>query len=162
MSIFAKMEGIVGESSDKNHLGWLDILTIKWGTNRKITSETSTRGDRESSNTSISDLVIIRRMDKATPKIFIESCCGKGKDIEIHLTKTGQGDGTNVFMSYTLRNALICGYRLKAHKDDLNRPNEEIRISFTSIETRYTPYDENGVALSPISVGFDTKTNIRT
>ncbi len=160
MSIFIKRDGIIGECSDKNHQGWVDVLTISWNVSRKIISATSTRGDRESSNAIISDLVIIRRMDKATPKIFIESCCGLGKDLEIHLTKTGQGNGSDIFMSYVLRNAIISGYRVKAHKDDLNRPNEEIRISFTAIETRYTPYDERGIAEAPISVGFDTTTNM--
>ncbi|MGH1441430.1 MAG: Hcp family type VI secretion system effector [Cellvibrionaceae bacterium] len=159
MSIFARRDGVIGESSDPNHSGWMDILTLKWDVNRKVTSATSTRGDRESANAVIGDLVIVRRMDKATPKIFIESCCGTGKDVEIHLTKTGQGNGSDVFMSYTLRNSIISGYRVIAHKDDLNRPNEEIRISFTAIETRYTPYDENGVAQAPAAIGFDTKTN---
>ncbi len=161
MSIFIKRDGVLGECSDTNHSGWMDVLTIKWDVSRKITSITGTRGDRESSNATIGDLVIVRRMDKATPKIFIESCCGTGKDVEIHLTKTGQGNGSDVFMSYILRNAIISGYRVKAHKDDLNRPNEEIRISFTAIETRYTAYDENGIAQAPIAVGFDTKTNMK-
>ena len=161
MSIFIKRDGIIGESTDKNHPDWMDVLTIKWDVSRKITSATSTRGDRESSNAVIGDLIIIRRMDKATPKIFIESCCGTGKDVDIHLTKTGQGNGSDVFMSYILRNAIISGYRVKAHKDDLNRPNEEIRISFTTIETRYTTYDEDGIAEAPIAMGFDTKTNMK-
>ena len=78
----------------------MDILTLRWDVSRKITSNTSTRGDRESTNVVIGDLVIIRRMDKATPKIFIESCCDRGKDFEIHLTKTGQGSGSDEFMSY--------------------------------------------------------------
>lgn len=65
-------------------------------------------------------------------------------------------------MCYLLRNAIISSYRVKAHTDDLNRPNEEIRISFTAIESRYTPYDEDGNALSAIAVGFDTKTNTKS
>ena len=88
MSIFAKRDGIIGECSDGDHPGWMDVLRIKWDISRKITSATGTSGDRESSNAIIGDLVIIRRMDKATPKIFMESCCGSGKDFEIQLNRT--------------------------------------------------------------------------
>lgn len=98
MSIFIKRSGINGESADANHREWIDALTLQWNVSRKITSNTSTRGDRESANATIGDLIIVRRLDKATPKLFIESCCGKGDDFEIHLTKTGHGNGTGVYI----------------------------------------------------------------
>ncbi|MBX2807713.1 MAG: type VI secretion system tube protein Hcp [Cellvibrionaceae bacterium] len=60
-------------SADPNHKGWIDILQWKWGVSRHITSNSSTHGDRESTNATITDLTIVRSMDKATPQIFIES-----------------------------------------------------------------------------------------
>ncbi|MGH1441121.1 MAG: type VI secretion system tube protein Hcp [Cellvibrionaceae bacterium] len=50
---------IKGETSDKNHKDWIDILKVKFGTSRNITSSTSTQGDRESSNASMSSLKIV-------------------------------------------------------------------------------------------------------
>lgn len=38
---------------------------------------------------------------------------------------------------------------------------EAISISFTDIEVKYIPYDEDGNAVAPISVGFDSATNIK-
>ncbi|MEX0873007.1 MAG: type VI secretion system tube protein Hcp, partial [Aquisalimonadaceae bacterium] len=91
MSIFMNYDGIKGESSDSNHKDWMDIQDISWGVSRNITSASSTQNDRESSNAAITDLQVTRAMDSATPALFIESCCGKGKDVVIHLTKTGAG-----------------------------------------------------------------------
>lgn len=161
MSIFMNYDGVKGESSDKNHKDWMDIDHISWGTHRNITSHTSTRNDRESANAEITDLQVSRRMDSATPQLFIESCCGKGKDVKIHLTKTGTGSGSDVFMEYTLKNALISNYQVSATGQDEKRPTETLTISFVDVEVKYTPYDEDGNADASIAVGYDTATNTK-
>jgi type VI secretion system secreted protein Hcp len=159
MSIFVDIAGVVGESSDAGHKGWMDVESISWGVDRQINSSTSTEGDRESSNAVINDLTLHRGMDSCTPKLFIESCSGTGKDVVIHLTKTGTGSGANVYMEYTLKNALISHYSVSAHSEDTSRPSETIVISFVDLEVKYTPYDEDGNAEAAIAVGFNTATN---
>lgn len=161
MSIFMNYEGIKGESADDGHKEWMDIGSVSWGSRRRVTSASSTKSDRESAVATISDLTITRRMDSASPALFIESVCGKGKTVVIHMTKTGDGGGADVYMEYTLRNALVTQYEMDAEAEDDERPEETLTISFTDIETRYTPYDDDGNAMSPIAVGFDTATNKR-
>ena len=162
MSIFMSYEGVEGEASDAHgHAGWLDIKDVYWGVNRRVTSHTSTRNDRESANAEIRDLIVTRHMDSATPRLVIESCCGRGKDVVIHLTKTGTGSGADVFMEWTLKNALISKYEVEGRGQSNRRPLEKLTISFVDIEMKYTPYDENGSPMAPSVVGFDTSTNER-
>lgn len=161
MSIFILYEGIKGESSDKNHPGCIDIRSVSWQVSRKITSNTSTTGDRESANAVISDLTIKKLMDKATPQLFIQACCGNGKTLKIYLTKTGTGSGSDTYIEYTLHNAIITDYQMAAWDDDLDRPIEKIKISFVKLELRYIPYDEDGIAMAAIATGFDTATNMK-
>ena len=161
MSIFVNYEGVKGESSDSGHAGWMDVESVTWGVGRQITSNSSTAGDRESSNAVISDLKIVRHMDSATPKLFIESCCGTGKEVKIHLTKTGTGSGADVYMEYTLKNALISDYQVDASAQDTGRPLETLTISFVDVEVKYTPFDEDGSAEASVAVGFDTATNTK-
>ncbi len=161
MSTFLQFEGIQGETSDSNHKGWIDLLTWQWGVGRNITSNTSTQGDRESTNATISDLTITRRMDKATPQLFIEACCGDGKTVRLVHTKTGAGNGADTFIEYTLKNALISRYNVTAINNAASRPREEITISFVDIEVKYTPYDEDGHAQAPIALGFNTASNTK-
>jgi len=161
MSIFVNYDGIKGESSDSNHKGWMDVDSISWGVVRRITTEASTQNDRESANAEISELTLTRRMDSATPSLFIEACCGTGKDVVIHLTKTGTGSGSDVYMEYTLKNALISSYNVNAISQDTGRPSETIVISFVDLEVKYTPYDDDGNAEAAIAVGFDTSTNTK-
>lgn len=161
MSIFMNFDGIKGESADSNHQGWMDVDNIQWGVSRRITAAASTQNDRESANAEISDLTVTRRMDSATPSLFMEACCGTGKDVVIHLTKTGTGTGSDVYMEYTLKNALISNYQVTAHSQDSSRPTEMLTISFVDLEVKYTPYDADGKAQASIAVGFDTATNTK-
>jgi len=138
----------------------MKIHQLRWDAGREITSNTSTRGDRESSNAQISDLTMTRLMDKATPALFLAACCGKGKDVEIHMTKTGKGSGAEVYMAYVLKNCLISHYSMSCTLKHKNGPTERITISFTGIEVKYTPYDDEGMAQGPLAVGFDTATNM--
>jgi type VI secretion system secreted protein Hcp len=159
MSIFVNYEGVKGEATDPGHEDWMDVTDVSWGVGRNITSSTSTQGDRESSNAVIHDLQITRLMDSSTPKLFIESCCGTGKTVKIHLSKTGTGSGSDVYMEYTLKNALISNYSVAAATQSSERPKETLTISFVDVEVKYTPYDEDGNAEAAIAVGFDTATN---
>lgn len=167
MSIHLHIDGVPGESADANHPDWIDVLDLTWGVRRRIPSHSSTRLDRESANAEITDLTLARFVDAATPYLFLEACCGRGKEMTIELTKTGDGTGSHTFMAYRLKNALISKYRvehaaLRTSKIISNpRPVEIITVSFVGIETRYTPYDDSGKPTAPIAVGFDTSTNTK-
>ncbi|MGH1487171.1 MAG: Hcp family type VI secretion system effector [Cellvibrionaceae bacterium] len=161
MSAFLYIDGVPGEVSDVNFKGWLDIRGWGWGTQRNITSNTSTQGNRESANAVITDLTIRRSMDKATPKLFIETCCGRGKEVKLVQTKTGTGNGADIFIEYTFHNALISNYQVVANANNPARPIEELTISFVELDVKYTQYDEDGNAEAPIAVGFNTATNIK-
>lgn len=163
MSIFMSYEGITQDNaSDKSHDKWIPIIEFAWGSSRQITSATSTRGDRESTNARISDLIVYKWMDQSTSKLFLDACCGSGRNVIIHLTKTGTGSGADLYMEYKLKNALINGYEVSGGTLLFRgRPQEIITISFVEIECRYTPYGENNEPLSPISVAFNTATNTR-
>lgn len=161
MSFMLQVPGIQGETSDKNHQGYIDLIEAKFSTSRKITSATSTRGDRESSNTSISNLYFMKFMDKSSPHLFIQSCCGTGQTLILVGTKTGAGNGTDVFIEYTLENALFSKMKVEASNQSYYRPVEEYEVSFTKLSKKYIPYDEDGKAEAAIIVGFDTATNTK-
>jgi type VI secretion system secreted protein Hcp len=156
-----KYPHIEGEAADSQHRGWIEVDELEWTVRRKITSHTGTHNDRESANAEITDLTLTRRMDSATPRLFIESCCGPGRTVTVRLTKTGTGSGADVFMEYVLGNALITSYEVDAIAQDTARPVETLTLSFVDLEMKYTPYDEDGNALAPVAVGFDTATNTR-
>jgi len=155
------IDGITGAASDKNHKDWINITSIKWDIQRDISSASSTRGDRESSNARLNDLELTRYLDKATPGLFLAACCGKGSTIKLVQTKTGAGAGADPFIEYTLRNALVSHYQVEAISDAAARPCETLTLSYTALEIKYTAYNNDGAPQAPLIVGFDSATNTR-
>ncbi|MCH8506558.1 MAG: type VI secretion system tube protein Hcp [Ectothiorhodospiraceae bacterium] len=167
MSIHLRIEGLSGDSGDSGHQGWIDILDLKWGVRRRITSHTGTRGNRESSNAEITDLTLTKYLDSSSPSLFLESCCGRGKEMQLDLTKTGDGTGSDTYMSYWLKQAVVNSYHVEALALRRSRfvgnprPVEIIKVSFVGLEARYTPYDDSGAFQAAMAVGFDAATNQR-
>lgn len=161
MSIHMHMDGVAGESSDSNHEGWIDVIQLAWGVGRRISAHASTQKDRESANAEIGELTFTRHMDSATPQLFIESCCGRGKTVTIELTRTGRGRGAEAYARYILHNALLSNYRMAAWSEDVERPLEKLKISFSKLEVAYMPHDDDNNLLPKIAVAFDTRTNER-
>lgn len=162
MSIFMQYQSIRGDARDANgHDKWIDIQEFHFqGIHRDITSATGTRSDRESANADLSEIELIRYMDRASPELFLKACCGKGNDMTLHLTNTtSTGSGADTYLQYILRNALISRYAVLARCQSRRHPAEKLRVSFIALEMRYVPYDDDGNMLAPIAVGYSKATN---
>eukprot|EP00913_Durusdinium_trenchii_P010529 g9873.t1 len=78
------------------------------------------------------------------PRDTREACSGRtGKRTVIHLVTTGNPGET--YIEYTLTNTLIASYSIDSNGD---RPIETIKLNFTKLEVKYTPFDENQRRLS--------------
>lgn len=150
MAIYMKFEGIDGESTAEGHEKWIDVMSVQWGTSRGLSSNTGTSQNREGTTTTISDLIVTKTTDDSTPYLFKESCIGSGKEVKIHVCKTGETHES--YLEYTLTNCMISGYNVSSDGD---RPMETIAFSFTKMELRYIPYDDLNKAGTPVSQIYD-------
>ncbi len=154
MSIYMKIPGIDGDISAQDHEEWIQLSHLNFSTKRSLSIEPGRITDRESTRPSISELEIIKKMDKTSPLLFSESCTGKAKaEVKIDICQTGSS--LVPYMQYSLRNVIVSGYRVNA--DDEFYPTETINLSFDRIEMRYTPFDELNQAQSPIPAAYDLK-----
>ncbi len=150
MAIFLKIDGIDGTVTASGHEKWVDVLSMSWGVGRGIAALTGRGKDREATAPSISELVITKLLDESSPKWFTEACVGKGKTVEIHVTKTD--DELAAYLEYTLRDVLVSGYSVSSSGD---RPTEQLSLNFTKIEMNVVPTEDSHAAGSPIRAGYD-------
>ena len=68
MAIFAKYDGIDGESKDENHDKWIDVLSLDWGMEHPGTGATGK--SRRRSKAIVDDLTLTLEYEKASPKRF--------------------------------------------------------------------------------------------
>lgn len=150
MSMYLNYEGIKGEATAEGHEEWIDIHSLQWGVSRGLSATTGTNQNREATSTTISEVTFTKLTDDSTPYLFREACVGKGKEVKIHLTKTD--DTLQSYIEYTLRDVMISNYTVNT---DGERPIESISLSFTKMELRYIPHDDQNNIKTPVSQIYD-------
>ena len=166
-SAYIKFEGIDGESQSKGHEGWSEIVSFSQQIVKPsggTTDITRRRGD-----VVIEDIIIVKAIDKASPKLAEAICKGVVyPTVEIHLTgpsEVSTCEGT--FYVYLLENVMITSYKVTGSNPLANAliapapdsilpysgpfivqavdaPMEEIALNFEEITVTYTECDSTG------------------
>ena len=150
MAIYLHVEGLEGDVTAAGHEGWIECESMDFGVSRSISTKTGSSQERESTAPMLSDVTIVKNMDKGTPKLFEQACIGTSKLVKLDLVQTGEQLDT--YMSYELTDSLISAHATSTAGD---RPSESVSFNFTKIEMKYTPYDNKHKPGSPIPAGYD-------
>jgi len=121
---FIKFDEIDGESTDKDHKGWIDLLSIN--ENQSIGNESTTARTR--GETTLGDVVVVKELDKSSPKLAESVLMGKVfPKVKIHLTSSA---GTT-YHAYELTNVMITSYSISGDADQI--PMEEFSLNFEKL-----------------------------
>ncbi|MBX3503515.1 MAG: type VI secretion system tube protein Hcp [Alphaproteobacteria bacterium] len=160
MAIYMKYASIGGSSTAQSHEEWITCESISWGGGRAIGTATGSSKNREASMVSISEVVITKAQDNASPELLKRSYVGTdGEDVTIHLTTTSN-EGVNTIMELKLTNTLVSGFSVSSGGD---RPSESVSMNFTKIEsTFHNQAVESTEAATPFTVTYDLATAVAT
>jgi len=155
MAAYLKLEGLDGESKEKGHEKWIKINSFSWGVHRAI-KEGAHDEQRQRGHTTIQDVVIVRQLDKTSPKLFEQSATGKPiKTVEIDLCNM-TNDKQETFLKLKLSNVIISSYSGHATGEHEELPHEEFTLNFTKIEKIYTSFDnDKGTPSGNVPGSFD-------
>ena len=143
MAIFAKYDGVDGESNDAHHDKWIDVLSFDWGAERPDSG--SSGQSRRRGAAIVDDFVIAIEYEKASPKL-LEKCL-KGEvvpKLEIEVTAT-YGGARATYLKYELQNVMVSSYQIHASgNDEAGPPTVMISNAFEEIKVTYTEFDDTG------------------
>ena len=131
--IYMNCSNLTKSHSSSRGSGWIELNSFQWGVGRGITSPRdpqSGSADRESSAPSVSEIVITKRVDAASPVFSKLALQGKGDNCELHFDK-GNTSNTQPYMTINLENVMVSHYSLSSGGD---RPTESLTLNFTKIE----------------------------
>ncbi len=151
MPIYMKFEGIDGDVTAEGHEKWIEVGSFQWGVGRGISSPTGASADRESSAPSVSEIVVTKQSDQASPKLLDSALQGEGVKVEIDFCKTDKGK-LELYQKYTLEDCMISGYSLSSGGD---RPSESLSLNFTKVEFKLITQDDKGGTGTPETVTYD-------
>jgi type VI secretion system secreted protein Hcp len=152
MAIFLKYGSIKGETTQTTHKEWIEVNSLQFGVGRGISSGVGGGSKREASAPSVSEIVVTKTFDIASPLILKESLGGKAVEAKIELTQTDNSGKHVAYQKYMLTGTLISGYSISSGGD---RPSESISLNFTKIDSEYLDINDKFEAKTTGHVIYD-------
>lgn len=152
MAIYMKYGDIKGSVTTDGFKDWIELGSFQWGVGRSVNSTSGSSDTREGSEPSVSEIVVTKRMDKASPKLWQDAVGGDfSKDVTISMTTTTK-DKVETFLEYTLKETGLSGYSASAKSDDA--PGESLSLNFAEVTWKYTGRDSK-IGGTPEVVGWN-------
>jgi type VI secretion system secreted protein Hcp len=153
MAVFAKYDGIDGESKDANHDKWIDVLSVDWGAHKPgggASGQSRRRGAAV-----VEDMTLTIEYEKASPKLQEKCLTGEViKKLEIELTST-YGGARATYLKYELKNVMVTSYQTNASGNDAaGPPTVVIANNFEEVKVTYTEYDDEGSKKGNVETTF--------
>jgi type VI secretion system secreted protein Hcp len=147
---YMKIEGIEGESTDKIHEKWIEVLSYSHGVSqaeRWPDEEHGTRADHRLFS-------VTKKLDIASPKLASFCCSGKTfNKVTIELCRAT--DRKERYMTYTLHKAIIADVSTDGAAASF--PAESLSFSYSKIEWNYVRWDQHGKQEGQSMTSWDLK-----
>ena len=141
-NVFAKYDGVDGESTDSNHDKWIDVENLSWTCDKPgggATGQARRRG-----NVVVGDLVLTIEYEKSTPKLLEKMNMGEViPKLEIEQT-ANYGGARATYLKYELTNVMITSLDVNASGNDESPPIVNIANNFEEYKVTYTEYGADG------------------
>jgi type VI secretion system secreted protein Hcp len=135
MAIYMKYPGCDGDVTAPPHDKWIMCHSISFSESRDVPPAQVGGTPRKSRPVQVGDITLGKPMCAASSALFKESIGGTGKDVLIHISRTG-ADGTTNYLEITLTDCCVSHYNVSS---DGARHLESVNLHFSTIELRYIP-----------------------
>jgi type VI secretion system secreted protein Hcp len=142
MAVFAKYDGVDGESTDANHDKWIDVLAVDWGSHKP--GGGATGQSRRRGAVVVEDMSLTMEYEKSTPGLLEKLNMGEViPKLEIEQT-ANYGGSRATYLKYELKNVQITSFQVNASGNDESPPTVTLANNFEEYKVTYTEYDSEG------------------
>jgi type VI secretion system Hcp family effector len=143
-TIFCKIDGIKGESTDSNHKDEIELLSWSHGLTQPRSAVASTAGGGTAGRCNHSDMSVMKEMDSASPILSQYCCTGKHIDSITMTLRRADGDKSVPYMVIKLSDVVISSVSVGGQTDAI--PSETVTFNYAKIEWEYTKQNRKGGA----------------
>lgn len=152
MAIYLKYGSIAGGVTTDGFKDWIQLNSFQWGVGRGVTTPHGTDDTREGSEPSVSEVVVSKRMEKSSPKLWQDAVGGDfSSSVTIVFTSTTK-DKVESYLQYEFTNTGLSGYSVSSNSDD--PPQESLSLNFSKVTWKYSALDAK-TSGKPDVVGWD-------
>ncbi len=157
---FCKIEGIPGESTDDKHKDWIEILSYSHNITQPKSVTKSSAGGAGSGRCEHGEFVVVKQLDKASPKLY--EYCSSGKHIKEVLIEFCRAGGDKLkYMEVKMEEVIISSVSPGGSaKGSDEIPSEELRFDYGKIKWTYTQQKRgDGSGGGNVTGGWDLTAN---
>jgi type VI secretion system secreted protein Hcp len=156
--MFMQVVGIPGESSDRGHEKWIDLIAFHWGVSRPG-RQFPIEGRPPTPVADHADLTIVKQIDKSSPKLFLACCSGQTLG-EVNFEVWRSGERPTRILLYRMKDVIVTSVKpVGASVGTSPYLMEEIGFNYAKIEVGYTAIKPDGTPEGEIIVKWDRQTN---
>src|SRR5262245_3355600 len=152
---------IKGESTDAKRKDWIQILAFKFAVEQASTANWG--GGAGAGAVKVGDFSIVKKVDQATPSLYLACCEGEHFDtVQVRIRKAG-GNALD-YLIYTFSTAIITAVRTGGNGQGADEiPLEEVSFNFARYAIDYYRQDAHGHINPPGAFhgGWDVKRMIK-
>jgi type VI secretion system secreted protein Hcp len=167
VEMYINFEGIDGEAQDKDHKGWSDLASF----NHDMSNPTiEGRSGRRRGDVVLEDIVLVKELDKSTPKIQESMTNGRVfPKVELHVTEYYAGAGRVTYLKYELTNVMVTSHKILGpsdiselsgivgSSDTRDIPTESMSLNFEKIKVTYTEFDSSGKSKGNVEFSWNVE-----
>ncbi len=137
MKAFMRIEGVPGQSTDKDHKDWIILNSVSSPIRRTI-KEGARDVERTQGTTTLGNVGVDRRVDKSSVKL--SEYCASGKyipEVELDICNVVNNKVATVY-KYRLTNVIVVEYTFNYSAEGDAGANEHVEFNFEKVEWTYT------------------------
>jgi type VI secretion system secreted protein Hcp len=158
VDMFMKIEGIEGESADKDHGKSIDVLAWSWGMSNSGTAHHG--GGSGSGKVNVQDLSFTKYLDKATTALMLHASNGKHVDKATLTVRKAGGDKPVEYLKITMEQVLITSLSTGGSGGE-DRLTENVTLNFAKVGVEYDPQSKGGSGVGVTTYGWDIAANTK-
>jgi type VI secretion system Hcp family effector len=140
ISAWLDFEGTIkGEATAPGHVEWIEIEGFSAGSLRSVTRS---GGTTTTGNATGSEIILTKRLDKASPELFKAAVTGS---VPYPKATLDINNGAPALARIELENVLLAAQTTHAPSGGAARPTESITLNFTKITYIYNLPDTSGI-----------------
>ena len=159
MAIYMKWsDGIKGQVTAHGFEDDIEMTPLQFSARHPAVTAQLGATSSQSIYPSISEIVITKRLDLASPALFLCTLDGKHvRELEFYFTRTASV-AVQTFLEIRLKAALFTGYSFSG--TGVDTPVESLSINFVAIDFVYIAVDAAGKSLGQYPVTWDLRRNL--
>jgi type VI secretion system secreted protein Hcp len=147
---YLKIDGIPGDSTSKQ--GFVDVMSFSFGAERHhVIGQGSAGGETGSGRANLSNLVVMKYVDKTSPLLFETLVTGKIlKTVDLFYDKS-VGNKQDDYYKIHLEHVVITSLQKSGSQE---HPSESVSFAFGKVKVSYNP-EKDGKLGGWIEKGYD-------